>query len=96
MWTEEEDQLLRDAYMRVSAESDEPLLWNTIAAHVPGRTGKQCRERWVHHLQPSVHKGEWTEEEDVILYEQMTIHGRKWSEVAKYLPGRTDQAIKNR
>ena len=27
------------------------------------RSGKQCRERWYNHLDPSVKKSKWTEEE---------------------------------
>jgi len=31
------------------------------------RHGKQCRERWNNHLDPSLKKSEWSTEEDVIL-----------------------------
>jgi hypothetical protein len=24
--------------------------WSIIASKIPGRTGKQCRERWLNHL----------------------------------------------
>lgn len=95
-WLPAEDALLRDAYMRISTEHDEPLPWNEVALLVPGRSGKQCRERWVHHLQPAVHKGDWTEEEDAMIFQQMQVHGKKWSAIAAAIPGRTDHAIKNR
>lgn len=29
-----------------------------------GRIGKQCRERWNHHLRPDIRKDAWTEEEE--------------------------------
>ncbi len=31
----------------------------------------------------------------MILAEQHTVHGNKWAKIAPYLPGRTDNNIKN-
>ena len=56
----------------------------------------QCRERWFNHLAPSVKKGEWTEEEDRLIMAAVKKHGTKWSVIVKDLPGRSDNAIKNR
>lgn len=36
--------------------------WARIASMLPGRTGKQCRERWCNNLDPSLKKGAWTAE----------------------------------
>lgn len=41
--------------------------WSDIAACIPGRVGKQCRERYHNHLDPNINKGPWTPEEDAIL-----------------------------
>lgn len=46
-------------------------------------------------MDPSIKKGEWTVEEDTILAEQHQIHGNKWAKIAPFLPGRTDNNIKN-
>ncbi len=38
--------------------------WSQIAQQLPGRIGKQCRERWHNHLNPAINKDPWSEEED--------------------------------
>lgn len=70
--------------------------WGHLASRMPGRTSKQCRERWCHHLDPSIKKGSWTEEEDRVVIETQREVGNKWSLIAQKLPGRTENAIKIR
>ena len=69
--------------------------WSYIAQLINGRTGKQCRERWLNHLRPNIKKDEWTAEEERILAEGHSKLGTKWSSLAKLLPGRTENSIKN-
>ncbi|CAG8456117.1 15838_t:CDS:2 [Cetraspora pellucida] len=94
-WTEQEDELLREAVQRYG-----PHKWSLIATHVPNRTPMQCSARWVGALNPSVLKGRWTSVEDVALTETVSRYLNAvdsqgnpqpipWNKVSKQIPQRT-------
>uniref|UniRef100_A0A7N2KVY6 Uncharacterized protein n=1 Tax=Quercus lobata TaxID=97700 RepID=A0A7N2KVY6_QUELO len=89
-WSKEEDEKIIELVNRYGSKK-----WSTIAEALPGRIGKQCRERWHNHLNPNISKEPWTEEEELALIRAHQIYGNKWAELSKFLPGRTDNAIKN-
>jgi hypothetical protein len=90
-WTRQEDEVIIQ-YVRTYGCT----AWTKLAKMLPGRIGKQCRERWLNHLDPQISRDPWTAEEDrslMILHEQ---YGNSWSKIAAHMPTRSDNMIKNR
>ncbi|KAF1787186.1 Myb-related protein B [Phytophthora cactorum] len=89
-WRPEEDDLLKE----LVAEGRKN--WGQVATRIPGRTSKQCRERWYNHLDPSIIRGEYSPEEDRMILDAQARLGNRWSAIAAMLPGRTEDAVKIR
>ncbi len=90
-WSIDEDRRLLDWVKR-----EGPSKWSQCAEFINGRSGKQCRERWFNTLHPEVRRGGWSAEEDFKIFKKYNEVGSKWSQIAKDLPGRTENSIKNR
>lgn len=95
-WVMKEDET-----MRKLVEENGTKQWTIIAEKLNkcfpcnSRTGKQCRERWHNHLNPGINKESWSIQEEITLFTTHSKLGNKWAEISNYLPGRTDNCIKN-
>jgi hypothetical protein len=95
-WNNDEDQKLLQAIRNAKLNDDDNILpWPKIAAQVPKRTSKQCRERWYNHLDPGIIRGPFSQEEIEKIYDMQEKIGNKWSRIADKLPGRTPNQVKN-
>jgi Myb-like DNA-binding domain len=91
-WTKEEDTLL----LNLVHTMQWPMKWTIVAQSLPDRTGKQCRERYVNHLNPRLKASDWNPVEDSTIFHLYNTIGSHWAKMSKIIPGRTDNGIKNR
>jgi hypothetical protein len=90
-WTRAEDEVIVN-WVRSQGATN----WTKLAEKLPGRTGKQCRERWHNGLNPELNRAAWLPQEDALIESLHQTWGNKWTRIAEMLPGRTDNAVKNR
>eukprot|EP00210_Caulerpa_lentillifera_P002455 g2353.t1 len=92
-WTADEDTQLVRLVKKYGTKN-----WGLIAKELQSpvqRKGKSCRSRWMHQLNPCIKHEPFSAEEERILVSKQREYGNKWSKIAAFLPGRTDNAIKN-
>ena len=97
-WSEQEDAIIQGVIDTVGSK------WTTMAHEVNKQLydskcivqPRHCRERWFNYLDPALFKGPWTDEEDLIILETQQMKGNRWSKIAKALPGRNENSVKNR
>ena len=91
VFTPDEDEKLRKLVQKFGDKS-----WHRIADKMPKRSTRQCHDRWVYYLSPSVINGTWAQEEDDLLKSKVAAFGHKWKFFTQFFVGRTDINIKNR
>merc|ERR1712151_654317 len=85
--------------MGVTTSTEQPFTrWSELAQRLPGRVGKQIRDRWVNHLNPNINHMPFSREDDLKLWEGRNKLGKRWVEIStKYFSSsRSENHIKNR
>jgi hypothetical protein len=70
--------------------------WAHVCLGMPGRTARQCRDRWNHYLSSANPDEPWSADEDDLLVQKIEEIGRKWMQLAKFFPSRTDLEVMRR
>ncbi|XP_010267204.1 PREDICTED: transcription factor MYB3-like [Nelumbo nucifera] len=91
-WSPEEDAKLKEFIEKYGTGGN----WISLPQKAGlKRCGKSCRLRWLNYLRPNIKHGEFSDEEDRIIWSLYASIGSRWSIIASRLPGRTDNDIKN-
>ncbi|TVU27625.1 hypothetical protein EJB05_19119, partial [Eragrostis curvula] len=90
-WTPEED-----ARLALFAKDHAFRRWRRVAEGMPGRSSKQCRDRWRHHLARDVYHRPFTAGDDEELARLFRRHGGRWKEMSRAAHGRTSRIMRRR
>lgn len=91
VFTPEEDEMLKQLVQVYGTNQ-----WYLISLRMKGRDIRQCRERYIHYLDPKLNQTPWTKEEEELLVQKVNELGHKWKAMEKFFNNRTHVNIKNK
>ena len=96
VWSVEEDEIVRNAVSAMGSRNFNA--WTSLVPFLPGRTGKQIRDRWINHLNPHLIHTPFDRDEDLLLWNAFLKFGKSWKEISlrHFHSRRSENKIKNR
>ena len=97
-WTAEEDSIVTRTVLAEPADAAPYTRWSELVAHLPGRSGKQARDRWTNFLNPAIDRTPFGREDDLALFRGHSEFGKKWVEISElvFQSRRSENQVKNR
>ncbi|XP_068085149.1 snRNA-activating protein complex subunit 4-like [Anabrus simplex] len=93
-WTKEDDKALQHCIQKFQIGNYIP--WQKVAYYMENRTKLQLYNRWCYSLNPTIHKGRFTKEEDILILAGIKKYGKDFSQISQYLHGRTSVQVRDR
>ena len=91
MFTEKEDELLKELVSKNGLYN-----WEKVAEAMKTRNARQCKERYLYYLDPTINNEPFTFDEDLMLLTLVREKGTRWSSLTERFVKRTQYALKNR
>ena len=101
-WTPDEDKIIKRSLEKVKHSEDMPgeefTCWAGLTSQLPGRTGRQIRDRWNNYLNPKIIHEPFTRDDDIKLWNAGRELGKKWVEISTtvFKSTRSENQLKNR
>ena len=92
LFTKQEDEQLVKIVNSLGKKTD----WNIVSSMMKNRNSRQCRDRWMNYLSPSVNLSPFTADEDILLLEKYHNYGPRWVQISKHFNNRSDISLKSR
>ncbi|EAX93197.1 Myb-like DNA-binding domain containing protein [Trichomonas vaginalis G3] len=88
-FTEEEDRRLSKIISQLGTRD-----WEAISITMKTRSSRQCRDRWVNYICPSLTNEPYSPEEDSRLLDMYSKFGPRWSKISTHFRGRSPNGLR--